>query len=353
LATGGRKTIVERTNSGGRPEGTGKGGGTAIPLARALVGLDVDLHPIFATGEFLASFATTPGTLPSTVRSILQALPGGPDGLRGRAGAMLSGSADAQSIQWQDSAGRVRSLVLIPAAGWWGGTERTMLIMEEVADRGLLAQHLAERLEHSELMIEEMHHRLANTLQIVASLLRIKAHLVQSDDARRHLEDMHQRVAAIADLQEEVEEAREGTVRSVTTYLTSVCTRLERSLVDPDSGIQLRVEAVDLPLSPEKCVALGLVVMELVINALKHAFPRPGPGLIRVIFAPHGTGWRLSVIDNGVGIDPGSAPGVPGTGTRIIRNLAARLGATLELSKTEPCGLSVHLTCSGLPDGVK
>ena len=114
-------------------------------------------------------------------------------------------------------------------------------------------------------------------------------------------------------------------------------------MIDPAADIEIQVDAEDLSVRPETCTSMGLVVTELVTNALKHAFPGQGKGIIRVSFAVRDPGWQLSVADNGVGCDIRSAIRAGGVGTRIVTTLARRLGARLEISRSRPGGLTVTL----------
>src|SRR5204863_3669690 len=118
----------------------------------------------------------------------------------------------------------------------------SLLVIEDVTERTVIAQRLVDRTERGELALEEMKHRIANSLQIIASVVRIKAHLVHSEDARRHLEDVHQRVLSIAELQEQLDAAADAGVGKVSDYLSIVCARLASSLIDPSRRIELRVE---------------------------------------------------------------------------------------------------------------
>jgi two-component sensor histidine kinase len=119
------------------------------------------------------------------------------------------------------------------------------------------------------------------------------------------------------------------------TYFTSLCESISASLIGEDSQIALLVEGGEGVVEARVLVSLGLIVTELVINALKHAFPEGRPGKITVDYNFHGPNWILCVRDDGVGM-PLTAPMRTGLGTSIIGALAGQLDATVEVTPKHP-----------------
>jgi len=105
--------------------------------------------------------------------------------------------------------------------------------------------------------------------------------------------------------------------------------------------LRLTVEVDDTVATADMSVSLGLIVTELVINALKHAFPEDRAGDIVVSYRSVAAGWTLSVVDNGVGIPP-TAAAKPGLGTSIVEALAKQLGARVQVADAGP-GASVSI----------
>ena len=95
----------------------------------------------------------------------------------------------------------------------------------------------------------------------------------------------------------------------------------------------------------EASVSLGLIVTELVINALKHAFPRHRKGKICVDYRSDGRAWTLSVRDTGIGMPEDAADAKPGLGTGIVEALARQLGATVEVAAVEAGDDGLHRPC--------
>ncbi len=198
---------------------------------------------------------------------------------------------------------------------------------------------------HQEMLLREMQHRVANSLQIVASILSLKARKVRSDDARLHLLDAYDRVMAVATVQRQLLNANLSSVIRIDDYLLELSERLAKSLTH---NVRLSV-VVDgaSTMESNKAVTLGLVVTELVINALRHAFPKERPGKIVLVFRGLGSRWSFSVTDNGVGLSNVLTNTMhAGHGTKILNCLATELDARIEVESNSQ-GTRVSLTHLG------
>lgn len=192
----------------------------------------------------------------------------------------------------------------------------------------------------NDALMQEIRHRVANSLQIIASVLMQNARSAQSEEAREHLRNAHARVMSIADLQLQLAGATTGTVE-LRAYLTKLCATIAASMIPDLTRLGLEVVAEDVTVDAGVSVSIGLVVTELVINALKHAFPDNGAGKITVDYQTEGPMWTLSVSDNGLGM-PKGAPATSGLGTSIIQALARQLQARVDLDDMNP-GTKVSL----------
>ncbi|MBC7986964.1 MAG: PAS domain-containing protein [Sphingomonadaceae bacterium] len=208
-----------------------------------------------------------------------------------------------------------------------------------------LLAHTSELLRQKQILLQEMEHRVANSLSIIASILMLKARAVTSDETRHHLEDAHQRVMSVATVQSHLH-ASAGVDRiEVRAYLSKLGDGLAASMVGESQPVEIRVIADDAKIESAKAVSLGLIVTELVINALKYAFPDKKTGaLILVTYEIEGTDWKLVVSDNGVGkIDDKASASEGGLGTTIVKALAKQLDARVE-SLSDSAGLKVCVT---------
>ncbi len=184
------------------------------------------------------------------------------------------------------------------------------------------------------VLLQEMQHRVANSLQIIASVLLLKARAVTSEETRLHLRDAHDRVMSVAAVQQHLQTSL-GDVE-VGPYLAKLCDSLGSSMIRDARPITLLVRADEASVSSHEAVNLGLIVTELVINSLKHAFPDNRSGQVVVAYQVERGGWGLSVTDNGVGRPLGAKAAKPGLGTSVVEALGQQLGGRVVMSDARP-----------------
>jgi two-component sensor histidine kinase len=168
------------------------------------------------------------------------------------------------------------------------------------------------------------------------------ARKVQSDETRNHLYDAHQRVMSVAALQQQLASSSVSDVE-LQPYFTALCGSIGASMIRDHNQLTLDVHVDKSATTADVSVSLGLIVTELVINALKHAFPGDRSGTIKVDYSSHGPNWMLSVTDNGIGMPKDAALARPGLGTSIVEALSRQLKGVLKVTDANP-GTIVSLT---------
>ncbi len=188
---------------------------------------------------------------------------------------------------------------------------------------------LARKNSENQLMLEELQHRVRNSLQLTLSLLRLQEReLDGTEDAREILSAARRRVEAMAWVHDQLGTAqRFGTVE-VVSYLRSLIDRLGRAFTEPNCHLSMSTSLAGLVVSAEQGVALGLLVTELVSNAVRHGFPEGRSGDVRVCLEEQEGRLLLEIGDNGVGLP---TPLEQGIGLRIAHSVAERLNGTLTL----------------------
>jgi len=225
------------------------------------------------------------------------------------------------------------------------GHTTVLLTFEDVTERRRTERALQNLLEQKEMLLSEMSHRVANSLQIIASILLMKARTVESAETRLHLQDAHRRVMSVASVQQHLQASGKGEQIAVGPYLSKLCETLAASMIGDHRPISLNVVAPDGILSSSQAVSLGLIVTELVINAVKHAFPATTKaGHVIVSYEVDGTNWKLSVSDDGVGMpDHKAGNKTTGLGTSLMKALAQHLEGQVDIV-TGPEGTAVSIT---------
>ena len=227
-----------------------------------------------------------------------------------------------------------------------GGADTTILLgMEDITERRILEREKDELLRQKDVLLKELQHRIANSLQIIASIILMKARAVQSEETRLHLQDAHNRVLSIAAVQKHLHTSGVNGSVDMSPYLTKLCEALTTSIIGGTRSISLSVAGDGGKATSRQAESLGLIVTELVMNALKHAFPDDkSQGRIVVAYDTGGTNWKLSVSDSGIGRPDGVfAQPKTGLGTGIIKALSDQLGAKVEVL-AGPAGTTVSIT---------
>ena len=229
-----------------------------------------------------------------------------------------------------------------------------LLVIEDVTDRRNAEREITNLLHQKETLLQEMQHRVANSLQIIASILSIKARAVKSEETRTHLKDAHQRVMSVAAVQQQLLASGHGAQIEIGPYLVRLCEALAASMTEDSHPISLQVQVDGGTASSAEAGSIGLIVTELVINAFKHAFVGDrAAGQLVVAYEAADTGWRLAVSDNGIGTPQahlGPARKTSGLGTIIVEALARQLGARVD-TVTNSQGTTVSITHGSLSQG--
>ena len=212
---------------------------------------------------------------------------------------------------------------------------RLLLTVEDVTVARADEKEKDDLLREKAILLQELQHRVANSLQIIASVILQSARKTTSDETRGHLKDAHSRVMSVASLQQQLAASRLGEVE-LAPYFTQLCKSIAASMIHDPSRLSLRVEADDSATNADVSVSLGLIVTELVINSLKHAFPGGRSGTIVVGYSGQGPNWTLTVRDDGVGMPRDAASATPGLGTSIVEALAKQLHARIQVESPGP-----------------
>jgi len=209
-------------------------------------------------------------------------------------------------------------------------------------------------LHEKDLLLEELEHRVGNSLQIIAAIILMKSRMVTSEETRLQLQDAHKRVMSVAVVQKHLHATGPSGPVDMAPYLTQLCDSLKTSMIGDYRPTTLKVISDAGTVTSREAVSLGLIVTELIMNALKHAFPDDrADRQIAVGFAVAGTNWKLSITDNGIGAPVGVfAQAKSGLGTSIVKALAQQLEARVDVL-SGPQGTSVlvtHATFAKMPD---
>ncbi|MFL6059610.1 MAG: sensor histidine kinase [Marmoricola sp.] len=229
----------------------------------------------------------------------------------------------------------LRAIPLRPTGARTGG----LILLRDVTDLRSRDRELVTK----DATIREIHHRVKNNLQTVAALLRLQARRIESVSGREALEEAVRRVGAIAVVHETLSQSFEEQVEfdAVADQLIG----LVHEVGAHGGSVRLRREGSFGTLSSEAATPLAMVLTEVLQNAMEHGYPGDRAGTVSVLTEKVGTGLRVRVEDDGIGLPDGfDLEASTSLGLSIVRTLVAELGGTLSLGPRDGGGTSVEFS---------
>jgi PAS domain S-box-containing protein len=192
---------------------------------------------------------------------------------------------------------------------------------------------LSASLREREVLLQEVHHRVKNNLQVISSLINMQMRKLETDTDRNALEECQTRVQAIALIHEQLYQSRDYANVPFSEYTKTLVNNVFRAMgISPGSvKLDLAIDNVAVPV--DKAIPCGLLLNELITNSLKHAFKDGRSGELRVELARNDDRIRLAVKDNGIGLPAGlDVRGGKSLGLRLVNTLVRQLRGTLDIA---------------------
>ncbi len=227
----------------------------------------------------------------------------------------------SRAIPVKDSSGRIIK---------WYGTST------DITDRKISEERLAASLHEKELLLKEIHHRVKNNLQVMSSLIGLQLmYIKRGVDIQSALRDMQNRIKSMAIVHERLYQSTDFSSIDFKTYIHSLVANVFQSLGIDSDRIRVVTQVEDVVMGIDNAIPCGLLLNELITNAVKHAFPdrRSGSIIISLMRDPSGI-YRLSVKDDGVGL-PGGGVEIEKSeslGYHLVQILTKQIGGKLSVA---------------------
>ena len=302
-------------------------------IREGLLVLEPDLTIRFANRSFCQTFAVSPK---ETIGRKLYELGNGQwdiPKLRTALETIISGQKTIEAFEVDHlfpSIGR-RVMLLNARKVYRRGSkvQQFLLAIEDVTERVRLEREHAIAHERIAMLMQELTHRVKNSLQFIAAMVMIEARSHKSGEGKAALERVSHRIDALGQLYSNL--SKSDTVEAVdaATYLDELCRDLVASVQREGSrAIVLKTDIESVLLPTDRAIPIGLIVNELVTNAVKYAFPAQTEGTVMVTLKRVPGELRLTVADDGKGLDPQRADS--GLGGRLVEGFAQQLGGQVE-----------------------
>jgi two-component sensor histidine kinase len=219
--------------------------------------------------------------------------------------------------------------------------QQILLAIEDITERARLEREHAAARERIGMLLQELTHRVKNSLQFIAAMVMIEARSHKSSEGKAALERVSHRITAVGQLYSKLSKADSVEAVDAATYLDELCRDLIASVrKEGDTSIVLRTEIESELLPTDRAIPIGLIVNELVTNAIKYAFPGEAKGTVMVTLKRARGELCLTVADDGQGLHTRRADS--GLGGRLVDGFAQQLGGQVE-RKSDSRGTTVRL----------
>jgi two-component sensor histidine kinase len=203
---------------------------------------------------------------------------------------------------------------------------------------------IAKALEEKDLLLREIHHRVKNNLQIVSSLLNLQSRTIQDAGAAQAIRDSQNRVRSMAILHQNLYQQEHATAMNVAQYVDMLSNHLMDSYGQPTGKVTIESDVEEMILDVDLLVPLGLILNELLTNALKYAFPGDEEGKIDIRLRGNGENLEMVVADDGCGMAQGTDLQTnENFGFRMIRAFTAKLKGNMQIQSEQGTVISLSI----------
>ena len=301
-------------------------------IREGLLVLEPDLTIRFANHSFCSTFAVTPEAVIG--RKLYEIGNGQWDipKLRTALETIVSGPATIEAFEVEHQYPSIGQRVMLLNARRiyrpGNNTKLILLAIEDVTERVRLEREHAVAHERIGRLMQELTHRVKNSLQSIASMVMIEARSHKSGEGKAALERVSHRISALGQLYSRLSKSDAVEAVNVAAYLDDLCHDLIASVNNGAVAISLKTDIESTLLPTDQAIPIGLIVNELVTNAVKYAFPPNTKGVVLVTFKRDPGRLMLTVADDGKGFDPQRADS--GLGGRLVEGFAQQLGGQIE-----------------------
>ena len=253
-----------------------------------------------------------------------------------------SGVSDSYELALLTRSGRTVHVLVsgTPVVDETGAVVGSMGVLTDITERKRAEEKIRAALTEKTVLLKEIHHRVKNNLQVISSLLNLQSSGISDTRTRELFTESQNRIRSMALVHEQLYRTRDLSSIDCAEYLKSLATNLFRSYGGETRGIELRIEAAGMTVGVDAAIPCGLIVNELVSNALKHGFngSNDGPSRPEIVvrFARmEGENLELSVADNGKGFpDEVDFRSTGSLGLQLVNILVEQLGGTVSLDRS-------------------
>ena len=223
-----------------------------------------------------------------------------------------------------------------------GNPNYYVAVFEEITERKAQERALKESLAEKEILLKEVHHRVKNNMQVITSILNLQSAYINDEGALQMLKESQDRIKSMSLIHESLYQSNILSQVNISDYVTNICKNLYHSYLRPEGGIQLDFDMDEVHLNLDTSIPCGLILNELMSNAMKYAFTGLDEGKITVGLRRKEERFVLSVEDNGVGLPDGFViEESDSLGLQLVSTLVTQIGGELVIHSKEPTKFTI------------
>ncbi len=233
------------------------------------------------------------------------------------------------------------SLVAVMLHDGLGRPTKSVGSIRDISRRKQMEEQMRVSLREKEILLKEIHHRVKNNLQIISSLLRLQKNLQSHRDPMRLLTESQNRIRTMSLIHEELYRSGDISRVDLSRYVSKLVSSIF-SVYRRDSEITYAIDAEELQLGLNDSIPCGMIINELVTNALEHAFTEGCRGEVRVTIRRDGPSVLLGVSDDGAGIGPAESRPDDSLGLQLVDSLVQQLKGSLTLVNSRGTSFTIR-----------
>jgi PAS domain S-box-containing protein len=229
------------------------------------------------------------------------------------------------------------------------GEDRVLAIIRDITSKKHTEETLKRSLDEKEILLKEIHHRVKNNLQIVASLLKLQSKYISDEHAIQMLRESQNRVHSMSLIHQKLYQTRDLSYVDFNEYISTVIMHLQHSFGILEDRVKVNINSKDIIMSIDNAIPVGLIINELVSNSLKYAFPNGSRGEINICldFDNHSKNYSLSIKDNGIGMSKDiNIEKTESFGLSLVNLLVGQMEGDLEVLNSGGCEFRINFKSS-------
>jgi len=208
-----------------------------------------------------------------------------------------------------------------------------VIFFRDITESRRSEEHLRSSVREKEVLLQEVHHRVKNNLQVISGLLDLQSYHITDDRSKEIYKESQNRVLTMALIHEELYQAKDLAQVDYGAYIRSLVTNLFTSYAVDPGRIKLTIQAEEVQMVVDTAIPCGLIINELVTNSIKHAFPGGKKGEVSILFGQRDEGrYHLEISDDGVGMATNpDAKETSSLGLQLVRLLVDQLSGEMRI----------------------